>query len=284
MLQDTETVRQLTLDDHELVTKMHTNIADDYVKNIFPDLVKSQTHGLFGWFQGEYLVSIAGYSLFPGGYAMLGRLRSDVRFRTNGYATKLLAHIIKTLTMNPEIKWVGANTNIHNHAARKVVDKLGMKEITKLHSYPVKEGREVKGLDGPVWNRVDDIKQKRQLLHWLKEENALGVYPYECFYPFPYTDELVTDEDLNQSTFYLNPTEDRFMVIKNDQKQEWFAQVKYFWNDHFQQEGFWNTVNQHVKVDPLQPKTRIEFSEQGKQNIPNIDVFDVSDGWVLYGR
>ncbi|MFB1051293.1 GNAT family N-acetyltransferase [Paraliobacillus sp. JSM ZJ581] len=278
------TVRQLTINDHVLVKQMHTEMQDDYVLHIFPHLVQSETQALFGWFVNNHLASIAGYTLFPGGYAMLGRLRSDQRFRKKGHAANLLSHMVDMLVRDPNVRWIGANTNIHNSAAKKVIEKLGLDEITSLYSFPVKPNAFVKGTDGEIWRKITSSSDKRTLLKRLKKENALNVYPFECYYPLPYTDTLITDEELEQSYFFLNPTNDRFLIIKNDQKRERFAQIKYFWNDHFEQAGFWNTVNHQVKNDCLSPRPWLDFSEEGLANIPNIKLFDVSDGWILYGR
>ncbi|CQR46506.1 hypothetical protein BN1058_00767 [Paraliobacillus sp. PM-2] len=276
--------RPLTIDDYDLVRNMQTGIQDDYVLHIFPDLIQSKTQALFGWFDKNRLVSIAGYSIFPGGYAMLGRLRSDIRFRENGHATSLLAYIIDMLIHTSSVNWIGANTNIHNYRARKVLKKLHLDELTTLYSFPVKANTIIKGKEGEIWTKITSLTDKRKLIKQLKIENALHVYPFECYYPMPYSDALLTDEELAHSTFYLNPTNDRFMIIKNDQKREWFAHVKYFWNDHFEQAGFWNTINHHVNHDGLHPRPWFDFSKEGVANIPNIKLFDVSDGWILYGK
>lgn len=278
------TFRQLTINDYNLVKQMQTEMQDDYVLHIFPYLVQSETQALFGCFVNNRLASIAGYTLLPGGYAMLGRLRSDRRFLKKGHATTLLAYMMDILMCDTNVHWIGANTNVHNGSAIRVLEKLGLDEITSLYSFPVKSNAVVKGTDGDIWMKITSIPEKRALLKRLKQDNALKVYPFECYYPLPYTDALITNEELKQSTFYLNPTNDRFLVIKNDQKREWFAQIKYFWNDHFDQPGFWNTVNHHVENDPLMPRPWLDFSKEGLANIPNIKLFDVSDGWVLYGK
>lgn len=284
MLQKIETVRRLTLADYSFIQNMQTNIQDDYILHVFPELVQSQTDKVFGLFVNDQLVTIAGYSLFPGGHAMLGRLRSDIRYRTSGYATKLLYSIIDHLHGLTGISWIGANTNTHNKAARKVLDKLEMKQIMPLYSYPVKQGITVTGVDGPVWKKITDTNQKRLLLEKIYLKKKELVYPFECYYPFPYSADLVTDQELHQSSCYLNPANDRFMLIKHDHKKEHFAQVKYFWDDHFAQAGFWNTVNHHINKDPLQSRPWLDFTERGVASIPQLEDFDIADGWVLYGK
>ncbi|MCT2536017.1 N-acetyltransferase [Aquibacillus koreensis] len=277
-------MRRLSLDDQVLVQNMQTSVEDDYILHIFPDLVTSKTNNVYGLFQQDNLLAIAGASFYPGGYAMLGRLRSDTRFLAKGNATNILGYIKSELEKDPAIKWVGANTNLGNKAARRVLEKIGLDEVTRLHSYSVAEPDLVNGTAGAIWQPIHSIEEKRALLNGLTG-NATTIYPYECYYPFPLTDQLLTDEHLEDSVFFQNPKQDRFMVIKKDQKRDWYAQVKYFWNDHFYQPGWWETVYHYVGQQPEEGiKAWIDFSEQGLGNIPNLEAFDVSDGWILYGK
>ncbi|GGM36076.1 hypothetical protein GCM10011351_22690 [Paraliobacillus quinghaiensis] len=282
--QSTTLIRKLSLNDKLTVQQLQTNIEDDYVIKIFPDLVQSKMHAVYGLFENDTLITIAGYSLFPGGYAMLGRLRSDIRYHAKGYATKILNFIIEDLKTKPYINWIGGNTNIHNHAARRVLDKLELDEIKTLHSLSVKDANKLNGTPGDIWGAITSIAKKREVLTAYVNHNVIDVYPYECYYPFPFTQELVSDQHLAESTFYLNPTKDRLMIIKNDQKREWFAQVKYFWNDHFEQPGFWETVYHYIENNPDQPRPWLDFSDQGFKQIPDYDAFDLSDGWILHGN
>ncbi|MDL4839317.1 GNAT family N-acetyltransferase [Aquibacillus rhizosphaerae] len=278
-------LRELTLEDQDIVRMMQTNIDDDYVLNIFPDLVQSNSNSVYGLFDDDHLLAIAGSSFFPGGYAMLGRLRSDKRYLSKGNATKILAYIKSELEKDPSITWVGANTNMENIPARRVLEKIGLQQVTRLHSLYLIDETLLNGTKGSVWQAVETIEEKRRLLQSLKQENALGVYPYECYYPFPFSDNLLTDEHLNDSAFFQNQSKDRFLVIKKDQKRDWFAQVKYFWNDHFQQPGFWETVLAYTEQQPEEGiKPWVDFSQTGYERIPNLDTFKLSDGWVLYGK
>ncbi len=273
------------MNDLDSVQAMQTNIEDDYILRIFSKLVQSKTNILYGLFNENHIVAMAGYTLYPGGYAMLGRLRSDMRYHSKGHATEILSYVKNKLEQDPSIKWIGANTNFNNKPARRVLEKIGFTQLTKLHSIPVKNKPLLSGTPGEVWTKVTTIQEKRQWLETIKE-NALGnVYPFECFYPFPFTQSLLPDQHLHESAFYQNPTNDRFLIIRNDQKGDWFAQVKYFWNDHFKQPGFWETVYQYIEEDPIEDLTPwLDFSEQGYANIPNIEAFDDQDAWVLYGK
>ncbi|MBM7571036.1 GNAT family N-acetyltransferase [Aquibacillus albus] len=284
MSQNTLQLRKLTIDDFELVQNMNTKVEDDYILHIYPNLVESNTHAMYGLFEQGQLLAIAGYSLFPGGYAMLGRLRSDKSLLSKGNATEILSKIKAELELNPSIKWIGANTNIGNKPARRVLDKIGFHPFTKLYSYPVKDKSLLQGRNGPIWNEVDSIKEKRALLESIKDHSPDGVYPYEIFYPFPFSSDLITDEKLQAATFYQNQTQDRFIVIEQDEKHEKFAQVKYFWDDHFEQPGLWDTAFHYINEQSEPMRAWMDFSEKGYANIPNIDAFEVSDGWVLYGK
>ncbi|WP_112181805.1 MULTISPECIES: GNAT family N-acetyltransferase [Paraliobacillus] len=283
MIEQATHIRKLTLHDQTSVQNLQTNIEDDYVVHIFPDLIENQTHAVYGVFENETLITIAGYSLFPGGYAMLGRLRSDIRYMAKGYATKILTFIIEDLKNDPSIKWIGANTNIHNHAAKRVLAKLELEQITTLHALPVREAKLLNGVKGDRWLKVVNPEEKRALLSSFADSQPL-VFPYECYYLFPYTEALITDKHLAESTFYQNQTKDRFMIIRNDQKHEWFAHVKYFWDDAFEQPGFWETVYHYVEKESKTLRPWLDFSQEGFNSIPNLEAFDVEDGWALYGN
>lgn len=282
MITNTTSIRKLQLADLPIVKAMQTNIADDYVIEIFDRLVSADEHALYGLFVDNQLTTIAGYSVFPGGYAMLGRLRSDVRNHGKGNATLLLNYLIDLLRRDPLIKWIGGNTNIENKPARRVLDKLGFSEVTTFHALPLANRKKLQGVVGPVWQEISSLQEKRAILTQLAK-STMEVYPYECYYPFPFRQALVPDHDLALSHFYQNPTADRWVIIKKDFKKEAYAHVKYFWDDHFKQAGLFETIDHFVEQDPENPRPWLDFTTEGYQNIPDISAFELSDGWVLYG-
>ncbi|WP_407272859.1 GNAT family N-acetyltransferase [Radiobacillus sp. PE A8.2] len=286
-MQDTLMIRELVMDDYDVVKKMETNIEDDYIHYIFPDLIQSENEFLYGLYdEQKHLLAIAGYHVFPGGNAMIGRLRSDHRYLSKGNATRLLSHIADVLRQDPTITWLGANTNEGNKAARRVLEKLGLSVMTKLHSFTVKDIDLVGGENGDVWQQVTSVADKRALLQTV-QTNALGnVYPYECYNPLPLKADLFSDQHLESSVFYQNQAQDRFLVIKPDRKGNWYAHVKYFWNDHNEQPGLWETVKHFMQSRATEDDMHvwIDFSQQGFENIPNLDAYDVSDAWILYGE
>ncbi|MDC3412300.1 GNAT family N-acetyltransferase [Aquibacillus sp. 3ASR75-11] len=277
-------IRKLTMNDYDAFKQMKTSVEDDYIVRIFPDLIHSENQILYGLFSGETLLAMAGYTLFPGGLAMLGRLRSNMHFLSNGHATDLLTYIMEKLRQDPSVIWIGANTNEGNAPARRVLEKLGLAPITTLYSLTIKDKKHIQGVDGPIWTKIDSIKQKRELLLSVQNNDLGGVFPFECYYPLPLVDSLISDAYLEDSIFYQSPDQKRFLTIKKDRKDEWYGHVKYFWNDHFETPGFWNTVFSYLTKQSDEIGIWIDFSKQGFHQIPNRAGFDVEDPWMLYGQ
>ncbi|MGI8315588.1 GNAT family N-acetyltransferase [Halobacillus mangrovi] len=276
-------VRPLRLNDRSALEAMDTGIEDDYVIRIFDRLIESEDHELFGLFQDKQMLAVGGYSLFGGNkFAMIGRLRSDRRNLKKGYATELLKPIIRQLKNRPEVYWVGANTQVDNIPARRVFEKLYFHQGPVLYYLTLDKPQLLTGnTPGSVWEKSNDVTEKRELLLSLKQ-NKLGVFPYECYYPLPYDSALFIDDYLNKSTFYKNKDDTRFVIIKNDIKKYEYSHVKYFWNDHYEQPGFFETVLDHWKQTPSNVGCWIDFSHQGFNNIPDLSPYKVQDPWILY--
>ncbi|MFC7064068.1 GNAT family N-acetyltransferase [Halobacillus seohaensis] len=277
-------VRPLTIDDLPALEQMDTGIEDDYVVQIFDRLIDSKTQELFGLFQNNQLLSIAGYSLFgQNRFAMIGRLRSDRRYRAKGYATELLKPVIEQLKEKPEIKWIGANTHVHNLSARRLLEKTGLHSGAVSHYLTLNAPDKLRGYTpGERWSEVHTISDKRDLL-LNNKDNELGLFPYECYYPLPYDEAFFTDDYLIDSNLYINSDNSRFVLIKNDQKKYDYAHVKYFWNDHYRQPGFFETLLYHWNENPQNVGCWIDFSEKGFDKIPDPSPYDVQDPWILYG-
>ena len=276
-------IRKLEWGDLGNLKKMDTGIEDDYVIRIFPKLIESEEHDIYGLFQGEALLSVAGYTIFADKFAMLGRMRSDRRYIGHGYSTEVMSFIAELLSKKPNIHWIGANTQTHNYPAQRVIERSGMKP-GPVHYYAIlKTKTHHPGKSGPPWKKIEELDQKRTLLSSLND-NALGAFPYECYYPLPFDKVLFTDEYLNECTFYINPEEDRFVIFRNDQKGDLHTHVKYFWDDHFEQPGFFETVYQNWNENPEAAGAWIDFSETGFKNIPDLSIFEVQKPWRLYSR
>src|SRR5699024_11097771 len=122
----------LHMEDIPLLQNMETGIENDYILRIAGNLMEGNNR-LFGLFANKQLVSFGGYSLFANHYAMLGRLRSDRRFKKNGYATQLMRYMRDAAFRLPQVEWVGANTQEDNLSARRVMEKIGSQPYTTLH-------------------------------------------------------------------------------------------------------------------------------------------------------
>lgn len=277
-------VKTLTIDDYPALQAMDTGIEDDYVVRIFDRLITSDNHELFGLFQDGRMLSIGGYSLFgQDKFAMLGRLRSDRRYQTKGNATQLLTPVIDQLKRDPRIQWIGANTHLGNLPARRVLGKLGVDQGPVIHYLILKRPDLLSGhSEGPVWSLVDSLQMKRKLLSELSE-NKLGMFPYECYYPLPYDPSLFTDDYLDGASFYENPAKNRFVILKKDTKKYDYTHVKYFWDDHYEQPGFFETILAHWDDNPDNIGCWIDFSDEGFKNIPELTAYDVQEPWILYG-
>lgn len=277
-------VKPLTIEDYTALKEMETGIEDDYVVRIFDRLVTSDSHELFGLFQHGHMLAVGGYSLFgQDKFAMLGRLRSDRRFHMKGHATELLKPVVDQLNKDPRVSWIGANTHLGNLPARRVLEKLEINQGPIIHYLTLKRPDLLTGhTPGAVWKPVHTLKRKRSLLNSL-QENALETFPYECYYPFPFDEALFTDDYLQACSFFENDDQSRFVIIKNDTKKYDYSHVKYFWDDHYNQPGFFETILDHWKNNPDNVGCWIDFSDQGFKNIPELTAYDVQEPWILYG-
>ncbi|MFD1020419.1 GNAT family N-acetyltransferase [Thalassobacillus hwangdonensis] len=276
-------IKKLIKNDFDAVINMDTGIENDYVIRIFYRLATSDTQGLFGLYEHGQLASIAGYTLFHDTFAMLGRLRTDRNYFSKGYSTQLMNEMCSYLQQFPSIKWIGANTQTHNSSARRVIEKAGMKEVSLHHSLALKRPELLSYAKGDVWNEVTSPDEKLDLLHSIKD-NPLHMFPYECYYPLPFDDVLFTLEYLAESAFFLSPDKSRFVILRNDQKGEDYAHVKYFWNDHYKQPGLFDTLLSYWGRHPDLDAVWIDFTQEAFQRVPNLEAYDVQEPWLLYGK
>lgn len=275
-------IKQLTGEDFELYQNMETGLEDDYMLRAFERLTTPPEHYLYGLIKDNQLVTIAGFSMFPGGYAMLGRLRSDKRFRGSGHATYLIEQLIDLLKKSSDINWFGGYTNINNLPARQILKKLGIPKLKKYYSFPLVEPDLLEATRGNIWSSISEITEKRQVLEQLSKD-VLTIYPLECYYPFPYRQELITDQKLAETRFYHNDRENRWLLISDDIKGAAYAQVRYFWDDYFTQPGLFETVVSDLKRSDQPQQAWFDFTTEAFAKIPNKQAFEVQDGWILYG-
>src|SRR5699024_10486056 len=97
-------IRKLTTGDYQAFQQMDTGIEDDYIFHIFPESVNQED--TYGFFQDGRLVSMAAITVFADRYVILGRVRTDRRYRGQGIATQLLGNLCRKVDARPDISWV----------------------------------------------------------------------------------------------------------------------------------------------------------------------------------
>ncbi|MFZ3579678.1 GNAT family N-acetyltransferase [Virgibacillus sp. DJP39] len=277
-------IRILHSNDYSHLESMDTGTDDDYVKRIFEKLI-SGNNRLFGLFLNGQMVSIGGYSIYAGKYAMLGRLRSDRRYKGNAYATELMSYMMNEAFQLNGIEWVGANTQEENSAARRVMEKIGLGTYSTLYSATTYDTSLFDTGTKP-WNPVTDLQQKKDWLSTMYDDDS-SVFPYECYYSFPASKELFQDNDLNQWSFYENDAKTRALITKTDQKKHHYLHVIYPWNDIISQKGLWETID--IDYRKLMKQTDgetyiwVDLTKEQMQSLPENHQFELPSPWILYG-
>ncbi|MGI2328994.1 GNAT family N-acetyltransferase [Planococcus sp. YIM B11945] len=280
-----QSIRVLTLDDFPFLEAMETGIEDDYVKRIFERLVSTEENRLYGLFVDGQLASVCGYTIFAERYAMLGRIRSDVRFRGNDLASKLTVFVRDEAFKRPSIHWVGANTQEENGPARRVLEKTGFREFSTLYGATAKDVSMFEN-GGNTWNKISSLERKKE---WISQlySGPDAVFPYECYYPFPASPELFADEKLMDWSFYENESGTRVLITKKDFKKYTYLQAIYPFDDLMEQSGFWETVS--VDYLKLAAETEgetyvwMDLTQEQVLSLPSGHPFKLPSPWVLYG-
>ncbi|MDN7242740.1 GNAT family N-acetyltransferase [Planococcus sp. N028] len=278
-------IRSLTMEDLPYLEAMETGIEDDYVKRIFKRLVTAEGNRLYGLFLGDQLASVCGYTIFADWYAMLGRIRSDVRFRGNDLATQLTVYVRDEAFKIPNIQWVGANTQEENTAARRVLEKTGFSEYLPLYGATTKDVSKFAANTSP-WAEVHDLERKKAWIDRLYIQTG-NIFPYECYYLFPASAELFSDEKLAEWAFYENEAKDRVLITKKDFKKYDYLQAIYPWNDFMEQKGLWETITADYKTVVSEAKEDayiwMDLTKEQAQSLPEGHGFKLPSPWVLYG-
>ncbi|WP_088005517.1 GNAT family N-acetyltransferase [Indiicoccus explosivorum] len=278
------TIKLMTKEDFPSFQGMQTGIENDYVERIYPNLVKGKNR-LYGLFAGGQLACVCGYTIFAERYAMIGRIRSDVRFRGKAYATTLTDYIKKEALKLPGIHWVGANTQEQNGPARRVLEKLGFQEQAKLYGATAESVSALAGRS-ESWEEIKEIERKRQWVDTLYLKTG-AVFPYECYYMFPASQNLFTDRQLEKWSFRENRDGTRVLILKKDEKGFTYLHAVYPWDDVMQQDGLWETVDEAYRqlAETAKGETRIwmDLSEEAASSLPENHPFTLPSPWMLYG-
>ncbi|SFA83478.1 Acetyltransferase (GNAT) domain-containing protein [Lentibacillus halodurans] len=279
-----KTIRVLHSNDYPHLEVMDTGIEFDYIKHIFDRLVTGNNR-LYGLFLDGQLVSLSGYSIYAGSYAMLGRLRSDRRFTGNGYSTELVSYVLNQVFQLNNIHWAGANTQEDNGSARRVLEKIGLSAYTTLHGAITKDISLLESGSEPWWP-VTDLQRKQEWINRLYIKSA-SIFPYECYYPFPGSPDLFQDHDLMQWSFYENESGTRFLITKYDQKKHHYLHAVYPWNDIVSQQGLWETIANDYRrlAQQTDDETYIwmDLTKEEAQSLPLSHQFELPSPWILYG-
>lgn len=279
-----KTIRILHSNDYSHLDSMDTGKDDDYVKRIFTKLI-AENNCLYGLFLDSQMVSIGGYSIYANRYAMLGRLRSDRRFKGNAYATELMSHMMNDAFQLSGIQWIGANTQEENASARRVMEKIGLTPYSMLHGAITKDTSALESGSKP-WNPVTDLQQKKD---WLSKMygSSSSVFPYECYYSFPVSKELFQEIDRKQWSFYENESKTRALITKTDQKKHHYLHALYPWEDITSQTGLWETIakdyRELAKHTEDESYIWMDMTKEQAQSLPANHQFELPSPWILYG-
>lgn len=279
-----QVIRPLKLEDYPYLKAMETGIEDDYVVRIFERLVAGQNH-LYGLFIGEHLASVCGYTLFGKSHAMIGRIRSDVRYRGKDLATQLTKYVLNVAKNDETIRWVGANTQEENLPARRVLEKLGLTVYSADYGATAQDLSMLENNNG-IWTEIKELSLKKSWVERLYIETG-AVFPYECYYPFPATRDLFTDEELAQWGFYENEESTRILITKKDFKKHDFLQAIYPWDDIMEQPGLWETISADYRKLAEEAEGEcfvwMDLTKQAAHSLPKNHSFTLSSPWMLYG-
>lgn len=277
-------IRQLTGEDLPHLATMETGIEEDYVIRVF-ERISSGNNRLYGLFWNGQLVSVGGYSIFAKRYAMLGRMRSDLRFRGNALSTTLMSAVMEEAFKLEDIEWVGANTQEENSSARRVLQKIGMTEHSMTHGAITKNVSMLE-TGAAFWREVQSLEHKKQWTNRLYVEPET-VFPYECYYPFPASVDLFTDDNLKEWTFYENETATRVLILKQDIKKHHYLQAIYPWDDFTEQPGLWETISSAYRKMSAEVEEEsyiwMDLTKEQAQSLPDGHSFKLPSPWILYG-
>ncbi|GAA0594873.1 hypothetical protein GCM10009001_08750 [Virgibacillus siamensis] len=277
-------IRILQANDIQLLKDMDTGIENDYVIRVF-DRLTQWPNRMFGLFLDGRLVSVGGISIYAGSYAMLGRIRTDRRYKGKGFASEIMSCMKDEAFRDEKIQWVGANTQEENLPARRVMKKIGLNEYTMLYGTLTKDTSMLESGAMP-WKQITNLEQKKKWLHQTFIQPG-NVFPYECYYPFPATANLFQDSELHTWTFYENADASRFLITKPDQKKHHYLHAVYPWSDLTDQKGLWETISRDYRhlAEQIGEETYIwmDLTKEEVQTLPADHAFILKSPWILHG-
>ncbi len=279
-----KTIRTLNSDDFQHVEAMNTGIEDDYIKRVFNRLITGNNR-LYGLFLADQMVSLGGHSIYASRYVMLGRLRTDRRYMGNGFSTELMNHMMNKAFQINGIKWVGANTQEFNMPARHVLERTGLTPYIQQHAAQTKDTTTLE-TGSEAWTPVTDLQRKKDWINQMYSKPT-SIFPYECYYSFPVSDDLFQEQDLMKWSFYENKLKTRALITKTDQKKHHYLHAIYPWNDITSQEGLWETIandyQQFRKQTGEETYIWMDLTKEQVNALPPNHQFALPSPWILHG-
>lgn len=277
-------IRRLNKEDFSYYQQVQTNLERDYIAHIFPELTTGANH-LFGLFIDDQLVSTAGYTVYAKQYAMLGRLRSDVRFRGKSYGTEILRYAKEQALMDPSVKWIGSNTEEHNIPAQKVLNKIALPPIITLYGAQAESVRSLTS-GAKTWHKLDSTNKKWEWLEKTYLDPTFGkeIFPYKSYYPFPVTKALFENTNLKEWTFYENEDLTRYVILWEEETDKPYLHVTYPWDDFQNENGLWETICQVQEDLEGKPYIWIDLTKEEADHLPNGHPFELPSPWMLHGQ
>ncbi|EZH65437.1 hypothetical protein DH09_17580 [Bacillaceae bacterium JMAK1] len=276
-------IRQLHPEDQTYYEQMDTGIEDDYIAAIFPHLVTGPNK-MYGLFIENQLVSTAGFTIYHSVYAMLGRLRTDRRYRGQNLATEIISNVLDKAWGHSAIQWVGANTQQSNVPAQKVLTKIGLTPLISLQSATTTSPNQLAD-NHAQWTEITTLSKKKALLSEQYIQPG-RVFPYECYYPFEAKTELFNDDEVATWRFFMNEQRDRFFIAKYDQKKYHYLHVLYPFDDLFDQPGLWSTITQTYSDSRVlfeeEVHVWIDLTSDQLEKLPKQHPFNLPSPWNLY--
>ncbi|WP_202081339.1 GNAT family N-acetyltransferase [Caldalkalibacillus salinus] len=281
-------IRRITAKDQTAIENMDTGLESDYIKMVFPWIVKEDV--LYGAFIGETLVGLIGYHVFEGKFVVLGRLRVAVPYRKQGLAQFLMAKAFNEVKTNKDYRWVGLATQENNLAVHHIARHLNMSHVARFHACQLhEEGKkaleawcrnEYEAQPKKAWTRLRRPEDKRALLQSLEgQATSLGMFPYQCYYPLPYDQELFSDAYLDQCEAWVSGEE--CILFNADTKGVDYLHLKYFGERLFEQPDIWSIVLDHA--EKYNQTIWIDVNQTHYDLMPK-EWFTVDEPWHLYGQ
>ncbi|SFC15313.1 Acetyltransferase (GNAT) family protein [Alkalibacterium subtropicum] len=279
-------IRRLTQDDLAYYQNMQTGLDDDYMLWAFHRIISGPNH-LFGLFVSDELVALSGFTVFKDHYAMLGRLRTDERYRKNGYGTEIVRYSLEQALLHPDVKWIGANTEQHNKASQAVLKKVGLPPVTLLYAAQTDSVSSLIKDDSTHWAEITDISEKADWIRrtYLDPSFDKKVFPLEAYYPFPVSEELF-EGSLDDWHFYENADKSRCVILWEEFKGMNYLHVVYPWHDFMEQPGLFRTIQKNLKAAQQKDRDTViwwDLSEREAALLPTDHPFDLPSPWILHG-